>query len=128
MERSIDRVSNILVLGAGAMGAQIGLVCSLAGYQVTVQDIDEQMLDKAQVQLRERTSRNVEKGRMEQGDVEEVFGRMVFTTDLESAAADYYVIEVAVEKLDAKRNIFASLDTAQLGGYRIESYRIAAAS
>ena len=110
------------------MGAQIGLVCSLAGYQVTVQDIDEQMLDKAQVQLRERTSRNVEKGRMEQGDVEEVFGRMVFTTDLESAAADYYVIEVAVEKLDAKRNIFASLDTAQLGGYRIESYRIAAAS
>lgn len=110
-EPSIDRVSNILVIGAGAMGSQIGMVCSLAGYSVTVQDIDENMLEKAQMQLRSRMSRNVEKGRINQEDVDRAFSRMRFTIDLEGPASEAdFVIEAAVEKLDVKREIFKQLD------------------
>lgn len=113
MEPSIDQINKILVVGAGAMGSQIGMVCSLAGYDVTVQDIDEDMLEQAQEQLESRMNRNVEKDRMEQDEVDAAFGRMSFTTDLEGAASEAdYVIEAASEKLDVKRDLFGKLDEA----------------
>jgi 3-hydroxybutyryl-CoA dehydrogenase len=112
-EPSIENVNEILVVGAGAMGSQIGMVCSLAGYGVTVQDIDEGMLEKAQEQLRARMARNVEKGRMEQDEVNAAFDRMSFTNDLEGSASETdFVIEAAVEKLDVKRELFGKLDEA----------------
>ena len=37
---SIDNVHRILVVGSGAMGSQIGMLCALAGYDTVVQDID----------------------------------------------------------------------------------------
>ena len=112
-EPSIEDVNEILVVGAGAMGSQIGMVCSLAGYGVTVQDIDEGMLEKAEEQLRARMARNVEKGRMEQDKVNAAFDRMSFTNDLEGSASETdFVIEAAVEKLDVKRELFGKLDAA----------------
>src|SRR5215212_3668573 len=103
MEPNIENIEKILVVGAGAMGSQIGMVCALAGYEVAVQDTDEGMLEKAQEQLRSRMDRNVEKGRMSEKDVAAAFGRMTFSTGLEGAAASADVgIEAVVEKLDAK--------------------------
>jgi 3-hydroxybutyryl-CoA dehydrogenase len=109
VEPSIERIKNVLVVGGGTMGSQIGMVCSLAGYDVTVQDVDEGVLEEAQEQLKSRMARNVEKGRVEQDEVDAAFDRMTFTTELESPAADY-VIEAAVEKLDVKRDVFGKLD------------------
>lgn len=110
-EPHIDKVNKILVVGAGAMGSQIGMVCSMAGYEVAVQDIDEDMLEEARRQLEKRMARNVEKERNSQEEVDTAFGRMDFTTDLEGPASEAdVVIEAAVEKLDIKREIFAKLD------------------
>lgn len=112
-EPSIDGIDKILVVGSGAMGSQIGMVCSLAGYEVAVQDVDEGMLEEAQEQLQSRMSRDVEKGRNSQEEVDDAFERMTFTTDLEGPASEAdFVIEAAVEKLDVKREIFAKLDEA----------------
>jgi 3-hydroxybutyryl-CoA dehydrogenase len=87
------------------------MVCALAGYHVSVHDIQEAMLEKAREQLRGRMARNVEKGRLSRDQVDVAFGRMRFTTDLEGAASEAdFVIEAAVEKLDVKREIFARLD------------------
>ena len=112
-EPRIENVRKILVVGAGAMGSQIGMVCALAGYDVAVQDVVEDALKRAQEQLKDRMSRNVEKGRIEQEKVDAAFDRMTFTPDLQGAVADAdYVIEAAVERLDVKREIFAELDEA----------------
>jgi 3-hydroxybutyryl-CoA dehydrogenase len=110
-EPSIENIDSILVVGAGAMGSQIAMVCALAGYKVTVQDVDEGVMEGAQEQLTNRMARSVEKGRTDQDEVDAAFGRMSFTPDLRGAAADAdYVIEAAVEKLDVKREIFSNLD------------------
>jgi 3-hydroxybutyryl-CoA dehydrogenase len=112
-EPSIERVQSILVVGSGAMGSQIGMVCALAGYDVAVQDIEQAMLGKGLQQLRGRMTRNVEEGRLRRDQVDAAFGRMIFTTDLEGAASEAdFVIEAAVEKLDVKREIFRRLDDA----------------
>ncbi len=110
-EPSVENVGDVLVVGAGAMGSQIGMVCALAGYDVAVQDIDEGMLEKARAQLRRRMDRDVQKRRTTGEEVEAAFGRMDFVTDLEGAAPGTdFVIEAAVEKLDVKRGIFSKLD------------------
>ena len=93
------------------MGSQIGLLCALAGYSATVTDIAQDALDRAETGLRQRMTRDVEKGRRTAEDVETAFGLLSFSTDLPAAAATAdMVIEAAVEKLDVKRALFADLD------------------
>ena len=106
-------VNHVLVVGAGAMGSQIGMVCALAGLTATVTDIAEPSLARTHADLRSRLARDVDKGRRTASDVAAAFGRLSFTTDLTAAAATAdYVIEAAVEKLDIKRTLFAELDNA----------------
>ena len=104
-------MQKILVVGAGAMGSQIAMVCALAGYDTTVTDVADDALDRARLQLHARLDRDVAKGRRTQDDVDAAFARLTFTTDLDAAGADAdLVIEAAVEKLEVKREVFARLD------------------
>jgi 3-hydroxybutyryl-CoA dehydrogenase len=102
---------DVLVVGAGSMGAQIAMACALAGYTVSVTDISAGSLDRARANLRDLTERRVSKGRLSAADRAAAFARMTFTTELETAArsADF-VIEAAVEDLAVKRELFARLD------------------
>ena len=107
----MTEIKSIVVVGAGAMGSQIGMVCALAGYAATITDIARDALDRAEAQLRQRMSRDVEKNRRTDAQVEEAFGRLTFSTDLTTAAAQAdFVIEAAVERLEIKRRLFADLD------------------
>ncbi len=111
VQPDIERVNRILVCGAGAMGRQIAMVCALGGYSVTVWDIDTQMLEQAQQELRSRMDRRVEKGQQTRSQVDDAFGRLDMVTELEGpAGAADYVIEAVVEKVDVKRELFARLD------------------
>jgi 3-hydroxybutyryl-CoA dehydrogenase len=108
---AMDTVTDVLVVGAGAMGAQIAMACALAGYRVSVTDISAESLARARASLRELTERRVGKGRLSAADRDAAFGRLTFTADLDAAApsADF-VIEAAVEDLAVKRELFARLD------------------
>ncbi|MDL9978680.1 3-hydroxyacyl-CoA dehydrogenase family protein [Microbacterium sp. ASV49] len=106
-------VERILVVGAGAMGSQIGMVAALAGIDTTVQDVSAEQLPRAEAQLRDRLAGQVAKGRRTQEDVDAAFARLRFTTELETAAAAAdYVIEAAIERIDIKRELFARLGAA----------------
>jgi 3-hydroxybutyryl-CoA dehydrogenase len=109
----MTEIKNVVVVGAGAMGSQIGLLCALAGYSATITDIAQDALDRADTQLRQRMSRDIEKNRRSRDDVDAAFGRLTFSTDLTAAAATAdFVIEAAIEKLDVKRRLFTDLDRA----------------
>ncbi|MET0864447.1 MAG: 3-hydroxyacyl-CoA dehydrogenase family protein [Nakamurella sp.] len=107
----MTEIKNIAVIGAGAMGSQIGMVCALAGFAVAITDLQADALHRAAKELRQRMARDVAKGRRTQDEVDTAFGQLTFSTDLSTAAATAdYVIEAAVEKLDVKRRLFADLD------------------
>ena len=107
----MTEIKNVVVVGAGAMGSQIGLLCALAGYSASITDISQEALDRAETALRQRMSRDIEKNRRTAADVDAAFGRLSFSTDLlAAAAAADFVIEAAVEKLAVKRRLFADLD------------------
>ena len=103
-------IKQVAVVGAGAMGSQIAMVCALAGYPVTLQDIEQQSIDKAKAFLDEQMDRRVEKGRFTREEVESAFDRLSFTVNLEDLSNANIVIEAIIEKLDAKRDLFAKLD------------------
>ncbi|MBB3036245.1 3-hydroxyacyl-CoA dehydrogenase family protein [Hoyosella altamirensis] len=104
-------ISTILVIGAGAMGSQIGMVCALAGYTTAVYDVDASRFGETTRDLRNRLDRRVSNGSVNAPDRDSALARLSFTTDLDTAAASAdFVIEAATERLPIKRYLFAAID------------------
>lgn len=108
---NIDQIRQITVIGSGTMGSQIAMVCALAGYHVALQDINQESLAKAKQSLQGLMQRRVEKGKCSQDQVDQAFDRLRFISSLEEAVKETdFVIEAIVEKLEAKRALFAEVD------------------
>jgi 3-hydroxybutyryl-CoA dehydrogenase len=105
-----NEIKHVGVVGSGAMGSQIAMVSALAGYPVTLQDIEQESLDKAKTFLTLQMDRRVEKERYTREEVDQAFERLLFTTNIEELSKANIIIEAIVEKLGAKRDLFAKLD------------------
>lgn len=109
MSGPIAEVGGVLIVGAGVMGSQIAMVTALAGYQVHLCDINQQVLERAVLDLRSRLSNRVDRGRMSAFDMDEAFGRLHCNTQVSEIPRVDLVIEASVEKLEHKRALFRSL-------------------
>jgi 3-hydroxybutyryl-CoA dehydrogenase len=106
-----DDVKRILVVGAGQMGAQIAMQSALHGYQITLNDLNMELLQKGMAGNRKQLERRVQKGQMTKEKMEEAIARVKLEPDLEKAARDAdFVIEAIVERLEPKKECFARLD------------------
>lgn len=106
-----NAIQNLTVCGAGTMGAQIAFHSALHGYDVSLFDISEEQLGKADSTLRSLMDRKLQKGKITQSEVDDAFGRLTYSTDLQKACSDAdLVIEAIVEDLDIKKNLFTQLN------------------
>lgn len=103
-------VQKIVVIGAGQMGSGIAQVCAMAGYDVKVQDLKQEQLDRGLAIITKNLARQVEKGRMKEEEKEATLNRLAVTLDLDCVKEADLIIEAAVEKMDIKKKIFANLD------------------
>ncbi|HFJ9459629.1 TPA: 3-hydroxybutyryl-CoA dehydrogenase [Bacillus cereus] len=103
-------VQNIVVIGAGQMGSGIAQVCAMAGYDVKIQDLKQEQLDRGMAIITKNLARQVEKGRMKEEEKEATLNRLTVTLDLDCVKEADLIIEAAVEKMDIKKKIFANLD------------------
>ncbi|MGR5995859.1 3-hydroxybutyryl-CoA dehydrogenase [Bacillus cereus] len=103
-------VQNIVVIGAGQMGSGIAQVCAMAGYDVKVQDLKQEQLDRGMAIITKNLARQVEKGRMKEEEKEATLNRLTVTLDLDCVKEADLIIEATVEKMDIKKKIFANLD------------------
>ncbi|WMY15620.1 3-hydroxybutyryl-CoA dehydrogenase [Bacillus tropicus] len=103
-------VQKIVVIGAGQMGSGIAQVCAMAGYDVKVQDLKQEQLDRGLAIITKNLVRQVEKGRMKEEEKEATLNRLAVTLDLDCVKEADLIIEAAVEKMDIKKKIFANLD------------------
>ncbi|CJV66870.1 3-hydroxybutyryl-CoA dehydrogenase [Bacillus cereus group sp. MYBK71-2] len=103
-------VQKIVVIGAGQMGSGIAQVCAMAGYDVKVQDLKQEQLDRGLAIITKNLVRQVEKGRMKKEEKEATLNRLTVTLDLDCVKEADLIIEAAVEKMDIKKKIFANLD------------------
>ncbi|KPB05822.1 3-hydroxybutyryl-CoA dehydrogenase [Bacillus sp. CHD6a] len=103
-------IQKVMVIGAGQMGSGIAQVCAMAGYDVYMNDLKQEFLERGLAGITKNLSRSVDKGRMTEDEKAAVLGRLKSTTTLEDAKHVDIVIEAAVENMDIKKKIFAELD------------------
>jgi 3-hydroxybutyryl-CoA dehydrogenase len=103
-------VQNIMVVGAGLMGAGIAQVAAKAGYQVTLVDRTEADLQRGKGQIEKSADTLVKKGTYLPEDPEQLLDRIHFTTHLQDGKHADLVIEAIPEKLSLKQELFRELD------------------
>ncbi|MXR21073.1 NAD(P)-binding domain-containing protein [Halobacterium sp. PCN9] len=105
-----DDIERVAVLGAGNMGHGITEAAAIAGYDVVMRDVDEDVLADGSEQIDWSVRKLAEKGEHD-ADPDAVLDRIETTTDLERAVADAdAVIEAVPEKLALKRDVFTDLE------------------
>ncbi|PKN17038.1 MAG: 3-hydroxybutyryl-CoA dehydrogenase [Deltaproteobacteria bacterium HGW-Deltaproteobacteria-6] len=105
-------IKKVLILGAGTMGQQIGFVCAMHGYNVTLYDISDDVL-KTSLKRMEKLGASffVPTGRMKAEQLQEVMGRITTTSDPQAAAKDADIISESVpENPKIKAKVFAEFD------------------
>ncbi len=104
-------IKKICVLGAGLMGNGIAQICAQAGFEVTLRDIEQRFVDGGMNTIKKNLGRDVEKGKMNQDQMNALLGRIKPTLDLKEAAtgADV-VVEVVIEVMDVKKTVYAELE------------------
>ena len=105
-------MNKVTVIGAGTMGAGIAQVSALAGYDVLLYDVAEELLAQSLGAIQASIDKGVARGKTETAVAEAAKSAIQTTTSLETAAQAGLIIEAAPEKLALKREIFATLDAA----------------
>src|SRR3954453_5724115 len=95
--REYMKVSNVMVIGAGQMGSGIAQVCAQAGYQVLLNDLKPEFVERGLDIINKNLSRSVDKGRMTEEQKQEVLAKLTASTDLNDASSVDLVIEAAIE-------------------------------
>lgn len=103
-------IKKVGVAGCGLMGAGIAQISIQAGYQVVVSEINDELLNKGIDSIEANLDRNVKKGRMSEEERKAMLGRLEGTTDVSDFADCDLVIEAIIEKMELKRELFATLD------------------
>ncbi|WP_419961001.1 3-hydroxybutyryl-CoA dehydrogenase [Psychrobacillus sp. BM2] len=103
-------IQKVLVIGAGQMGSGIAQVCAQAGFEVKLNDREQQFYDRGIQTITKNLSRNVEKGRMTEDEKQSVLNKITMSLSIEDASDVDLVIEAAVENMEIKQSIFKQLD------------------
>ncbi|WTW97336.1 3-hydroxyacyl-CoA dehydrogenase family protein [Streptomycetaceae bacterium NBC_01309] len=106
----------IAVIGAGLMGAGIAQVSAQAGYEVTLRDVTDAALERAQGGIRSSYEKFVAKGKMSAEDAEAALARLTVTTDIEAVADADLIVEAIFEKIEVKQEVFRELDRVAKDG------------
>ena len=106
-----DDIEHITVLGAGTMGHGIAEVAALAGYEVVLRDINEELVTDGYEEIEWSLGKLAEKERISDEDADAALDRVTPIVDLEEAAGETdVVIEAIVEDMDIKRDVYEQLD------------------
>ena len=101
---------NIVVIGGGTMGNGIAHTAAATGFAVTLVDVSEALLQKAVSTITGNLQRGVDKGKMTAEERDATVSRIRTTTDISSIADADIVVEAIIENLEAKTQLFGTLD------------------
>ncbi len=100
----------IAVVGTGTMGNGIAQTFAQAGHEVILKGRSEASLGKAHKSIEKSLSKMVEKGKMEQAQMDATLARITDTMVYEDCAQADLVVEVIAEDMAIKKEIFQTLD------------------
>ena len=106
----MNRFEKIGVLGAGMMGAEIGLCFAMAGGTVWIKDSSPELAEKGKNRLHSVLLKAVRKGRFEENRVAETLDRIIPTARTSDLADIDLLVEAVFEKFDIKAGVFQEME------------------
>ncbi len=92
-------MEKIMVVGAGVMGKGIAYACAISGYQVYLNDINQEVLEKAKKEIYILMERSFLKGFLTKEQLEQSKENLSIEKDLEKAGREVdLVIEAVLRK------------------------------
>jgi 3-hydroxybutyryl-CoA dehydrogenase len=108
---TLSQIQSIAVIGSGTMGSGIAQVAAAAGFQVVLNDVQESFLEKARKGIQGSFDKFVQKQKMTAEEQAAALGRLRTSVSLDEVAGADLVIEAITEKMPAKQELFAKLDS-----------------
>ncbi len=103
-------IARIAVLGAGQMGNGITQVAALAGFSVTMIDIEQEYVDKGMSTIQNSLGKLVGKERISQVDADAALSRINTATERSHCSDADLIIEAIPEIPELKFSTFSELD------------------
>ena len=109
----IEDIKKIAVMGAGDMGHGIAEVALLAGYKLSMRDIEQRFIDKGVSRIKESLEKLVEKQKITEENKKAMLASLQTSIDIAESVKDAdFVIEAVPELMELKRQVFQALDAA----------------
>jgi 3-hydroxybutyryl-CoA dehydrogenase len=109
MAMNVESIHHVAIIGAGTMGQGIAEVCAIAGYTVSLYDIQADLTKMARGNIRKSLEGAVARGKITETQKNEAIGRIQTVGDFRKLQVDL-AIEAIVEKLEVKQKIFLELE------------------
>jgi len=107
----MTEIRNVTVVGAGTMGHSLAQVFAQGGYDVWLNDLQDEILEKARSLIASNLKTLAELGLVEESQKASILSRIRTTTKIEEAGKDAdFVIEAIIEDQAAKKEMFMTLD------------------
>jgi len=104
-------IKKVGVVGMGTMGSQIGIVCARGGFQTTMVDLSEELIEKGFSVIKSFLNSQVRKGKMKDEEMGEILSLLSTTTDSTKGLSDVdLVIEAVFEDINVKKKLFKKMD------------------
>lgn len=109
---SNEKLRKGIVIGSGAMGHGIAQILAMAGYEIAMVDISDDILKKAKERIKWSLDKFTEKRRIRREDADAALSRIKTTLDYKEAAQDAdLAIEAAPEKMEIKKKVLSTIDS-----------------
>jgi 3-hydroxybutyryl-CoA dehydrogenase len=100
-----------MVIGSGLMGSGIAQVSSQAGYNVIMNDVTTEFIDKGFNSISKGLDGQVKREKITTADKDAILSRISKAPSLEDAKKADLIIEAAFENFEVKKAIFQKLDS-----------------
>jgi 3-hydroxybutyryl-CoA dehydrogenase len=108
----LSQIKRVAVIGSGTMGHGIGQTFALGGYDVTLNDLSDELLKIASEQITRNLQTFVDSGITTSAGAAQALSRIEKTPDLKKAveSADF-IVEALPESMDLKKRVFNKMDS-----------------
>lgn len=104
-------IKNILIVGTGTLGSQIGFQCARYGFRTTMYDLKEEGLEFCRKNHQEIAAATKADLGLDDAAIAEAQANLSYTTDLAAASRDCDLVSESVpENPEIKRKVFAELN------------------
>ena len=107
---AIQEIRKVTIVGSGTMGTRIGLACALNGYDVTLYDVKNEILEKSKITTDKLLKYLLGKSRITSEQADKAKNKMIFTMDIKKATDNTDLIsESVIEDINIKKSVWKEL-------------------